>query len=686
MTDPKTPVGWQTHDGIAVITINNPPVNATSQAVRAGLKSAVEEANADPAIRAIVIACAGRTFVAGGDIREFGRPPEPPILFQTCDVIEASGKPVVAAIHGTALGGGFEIALASHGRIAMPDTRFGLPEVKLGLVPGAGGSQRLPRLGGLPLALDLATSGRMIEAREALDRGIIDRLASGDLLGEAIAFARKMAGQPPRRTCEIPVPAFDRPEIDKQVEAIERKARGQQSPGEAARLVLAAPDIDVPEGVAREREAFMRLMETDQCKALRHIFFAEREVAKVPGLEGMEATRVSNIGIAGAGTMGSAIAVAAADAGFAVTVVEQDAAAASQGREKIEAIYARNLKSGRIDQSTMDKRLATIQTGHDFAAFAKCDLVIEAVFDEEDIKRALLERLSRVVGEDAIIATNTSYLDPDGLAVAVSHPERFVGMHFFAPANIMRLMEVVRTATTAPQVLATALAVARKMRKLPVVTGVCEGFIGNRIYTKYRQQCEFIVEEGALPHEVDAAMEGLGLPMGPFRVFDLSGLDIAWAMRKRQAATRNPADRYYHVADRLCEMGRFGQKTGAGYYLYKDGVREIDPAVTEMIKAASREKGIARRTFEAREIRERVIAAMVNEGFKTLADGVALRESDIDLVFVNGYGWPAWLGGPMFQGRLMGLDKVVALVREMEQRDGSAFAVAGGLRAAAETC
>lgn len=685
-TDNANPVITRRDDGaIAILTADNPPVNATSLAVRSGLKAAVETADADNAIGAIVIACAGRTFFAGADVNEFGRPPQKPILFELCNAIEACSKPVVAAFHGTALGGGFEIALASHQRIMKADARAGMPEVLLGLTPGAGGTQRLPRLIGLPAALDLITSGRQIKAQEALKLGSIDAIAESDLLGEAIAMARAAIGKPIRRSGDLDVPAYDAAAVEEQLAAVKKKARGQTSPVEAATLVMNAVKGSTQEGIAAEREAFLRLMDTEQSKALRHIFAAERQALKIDGLDLSSAREVRHIGVVGAGIMGSGISIAMADAGYSVTVVERDEEAASKGRERIGGTYARTVKSGRIAQAVADERLARINVGHDANAFTNCDLVIEAVFDDLQVKQELFERLSGIVRDDCILATNTSYLNPNDIAAHVAHKERVVGMHFFAPANIMKLLEVVRAEHTAPEVLATAIAVGKRLGKQCVVAGVCTGFIGNRIYASYRKQCEFMLEEGATPTEIDAAMESFGLPMGPFRAFDLSGLDISWALRKRQAATRDPAARYCVIPDRLCEAGQFGQKSGAGYYNYASGKPVPDAKAADIIEQAAKEKGLPRKTFSADDIRRRLIAAMANEGGKELEEGVALRESDIDLVFTNGYGWPKWRGGPMFQARVMGLEKIVAEVREMQARDGSEFTLSSWLEAQAQS-
>lgn len=671
---PSPPVVTSRSLGAArIIEIDNPPVNATSHAVRAGIAAALTEAAADDATTAIILACKGRGFVAGADIREFGKSPQSPSLSDVCRQIEASAKPVIAAIHGAALGGGCEIAMSAHARIADAGTQLGLPEVKLGLLPGAGGTQLLPRLVGIERALDIITSGRMVSAAEALDIGLIDAVAEGNLIEAALEMAGRIAGQPPRRTSQRPAPSADADAINARIAEIERKARGQIAPLRAARSVQAAVRLGFTAGIAQEREAFVELMAGEQSAALRHVFFAEREAGRVPGLEDVTPRPVGTVGVAGAGTMGSGIAAALAEAGLRTIVVEQSPEAAEKGRARIVAIHDRALASGRIDAASHGARLALTAVGSDMAAFAPCDLVIEAVFDDLDVKQELFRALSAILRPDAILATNTSYLDPDAIASAASHPERVVGLHFFSPANIMRLVEIVRGSATAPDVLASAFALAKRLRKLAVLAGNCEGFIGNRIFSAYRRQCEYMLEDGALPHEIDAAMEDFGLPMGPFAVFDLAGLDIAWARRKRQAATRDPAERYVGVADTLCELGRFGIKTGAGWYVYEQGKRRPDAGVAVIIEAEARRKGIARRPVPAEEIRSRIIAAMVNEGARILDEGMAQRASDIDLVFINGYGWPAWRGGPMFQADRIGAAAILAEVETMHDRDGAGW-------------
>ena len=635
-------------NGVLVVLIDNPPVNATSANVRGGLFAAIDHAEGNDAVVAVVVTGAGRTFVGGADIREFGQPPREPHLPDVYARIEQSSKPVVAAVNGAALGGGCELALACHGRIAAPTAILGLPEVKLGIVPGAGGTQRLPRLIGTGAAIDLIGSGRTVKASEALTIGLVDQVAGADLLAEAIAFARALVGSPLRRTGDLAVPPQSDAEIDATASKILGKARGQAAPAEVVRLVKAARSLPFAEGLADERATFLRLRDTLEAAALRHVFFAERSAGKVDGLEGITPRKIETVGIVGTGLMGSGIAVSALNAGYRVIGIEQTEEAAARGRERIAGILDKAVQSGRLDASGRDERLERLSVAADAAALADADLVIEAVFDDLDVKVELFRRLDTIVRPDAILATNTSYLDPDVIAAATAHPERIVGLHFFSPANIMRLLEVVNCARTAPEVLATALGFAKRLGKLAVVCGVTEGFIGNRVFSAYRREAEFMVEDGALPHEIDAALESFGFPMGFFAVYDMAGLEIAWARRKRQAATRDPNARYVAIADRLCEAGRFGQKAGRGWYVYPDGKRTIDPDVTALIAAERAAKGIVPRAFTAEEIVARLLKAMADEGETLLSEGIAARASDIDLVMINGYGFPAHKGGPMF--------------------------------------
>jgi 3-hydroxyacyl-CoA dehydrogenase len=643
-------VSGETRNGVLVVTVDNPPVNALSAHVREGLTHALDHA-VGASVAGVVIIGAGRTFIGGADIREFGAPPAGPPLPDVLAHIEGFGKPVVAAIAGAALGGGCEVALACHGRIAGRAASFALPEVKLGIVPGAGGTQRLPRLIGLVAAIDLVGTGRSVKADEAVRLGLVDALAD-DPVAEAVRRARDMAVARPRRTSTLAVPAADAEAVEAAARKVLSKARGQTAPAEAVRLVRLASEVNLEEGLADERATFLRLRDSAESAALRHVFFAERSALKVAKIEGVTPREVRSVGIVGTGLMGAGIAAAALVAGFRVIGIEQAPEAADKGRERIASLLERAEQAGRLDPAARDDCLSRLTVGTDAGLLAPADLVIEAVFDDLAVKTELFRRLDGIVRVDAILATNTSYLDPDEIAAATALPERVVGLHFFSPANVMRLVEVVDCKATAPEVLATAHAFARRLGKLPIVCGVTEGFIGNRIFSAYRREAEFMVEDGAAPEEVDAALEAYGFPMGIFAANDLAGLEIAWARRKRQAATRRPEERYVEIADRLCEAGRLGRKSGRGWYDYSSGQRAVDSQVTAIVEAARAAKGIAARTFTPQEIVSRLLKAMAEEGAALLSEGVAARASDIDLVMINGYGFPAHKGGPMFAAGL----------------------------------
>ncbi|MFK0162084.1 3-hydroxyacyl-CoA dehydrogenase NAD-binding domain-containing protein [Rhizobium sp. NPDC090279] len=640
-------------DDVLVITIDNAPVNALSADVRIGLMAALDHVEHRSAIASIVLTGAGSTFIGGADIKEFGKPPVEPHLPDVITRIESFAKPVAAAINGAALGGGLEVALACHRRHAAPSAKLGLPEVKLGIVPGAGGTQRLPRLIGIAAAIDMIANGRIISTPEALKLGIVDGVSEGAVLTDAIADIKGINASSLRRTGTLSIPSETTETIDKAAADALRKARGQRAPAEAVRLVRLAATAALAEGLAEERRTFMELRDSEEAAALRHVFFAERAAGKIEGLEAVAPRKIETVGIVGTGLMGSGIAVAALNGGYRIIGVEQNAEAAEKGRERIVGILDKALQSGRLDADGREDRLGRLSVTADMQQLAQADIVIEAVFDDLTVKTELFQRLDTIVRADAILATNTSYLDPDVIAAATARPARVVGLHFFSPAHIMRLLEVVNCKETRPDVLASALAFAKRLGKLAIVSGVTEGFIGNRIFSAYRREAEYMVEDGASPQEIDAALEAYGFPMGPFAVFDMAGLEIAWARRKRQAATRDPSERYVVIPDRLCEAGRFGQKTGLGWYAYPDGKRTIDSAVTEIIEAARTEKGIAPRPFSTDEIVFRLLKAMTTEGEALLAEGIAARSSDIDLVMINGYGFPASKGGPMFAaGRL----------------------------------
>jgi 3-hydroxyacyl-CoA dehydrogenase len=664
----------ESRGAVALILIDNPPVNASSRAVRQGLAVAIEAAGKDAAIEAIVIACEGRTFVAGADIREFGKPPLPPGLPDVLAIIEAASKPVVAAVHGTALGGGFELTLACHARVLDAKAIVGLPEVKLGLIPGAGGTQRLPRLIGMRAAIDLAASGRQVKADEALALGIADSIATGDLRESAIALARSLVGRPIRRLSEAATPPFDRAEIDAALAAIAQKSRGQASPLIAARTVLLAAELPFAEGMARERAAFIACLQSDQSKAMRYVFMAEREAPRAPQLDNVAPRKVEKVGIIGAGTMGAGIAVAFADAGYRVIVVETSEAAVQAGRKRIAAPWDRQLKSGRLSASQHEARNASVVVGDDFAALADCCLVVEAAFEEMDVKKDIFGRLGAIARPGAVLATNTSYLDVGAIGEASGRPADVIGLHFFSPANVMRLVEVVEAPASAKDAVATGVAVAKKLGKIAVVCGVCDGFIGNRILAHWRPIVDMMVEDGAAPQGVDGALEEFGFAMGPYAVGDLAGLDIGWARRKRLAPTLNPNARYAStIADELCALGRFGQKTGAGWYSYSGGKKALDPLVEGLIAKVRAQKHREQRVFSNETIQRLVRAAIVNEGAKVLSDGIARRALDIDVVLINGYGYPAWRGGPMFEADAVGLGQILADIEEAQAFAGAGY-------------
>jgi 3-hydroxyacyl-CoA dehydrogenase len=657
------------HGDIGVIIINHPPVNALSAAVRRALVVALQTLADAPSLRAGVIACDGRTFIAGADIREFNNPvPGATTTNEVCAALDASPKPVVAALHGTTLGGGFEVALSCHARVIAPEGSVGLPEVRIGLLPGAGGTQRLPRLAGPLVALDMITSGRHVPAAEALALGLVDDVAT-DLRPAAMLRARALAdaGVWPRLR-DKSVPETDRAAFDAAVVAVARRARGAVAPLKAAEAVSWSLDLPFDEALARETEAFRALRTGAQSKALRHIFAADRAAAKAPTSELPWPLR--RAGVVGGGTMGSGIAIALADSGLAVTLVEVSPEAVAAAEARIRGIYDRQAKSGRLSAEEHAARLGRIRFSTNMEALASSDLVIEAVIENIEAKQMVFRQLSAITRRDAILASNTSYLDINLLADVVDNPERVLGLHFFSPAHVMKLLEIVRPQRLSPSVLATALELAKRIKKQPVVSGICDGFIGNRIFAQWRKQCDFALEDGALPHEVDAALEAYGMAMGPYAVADLAGLDIGWAQRKRTAATRDPAARYVPIADWICELGRFGQKTGAGWYRHEGGKKQIDPLVTELVKRASAARGITRHPVDAERIQARVLATMVNEGAKILGEGVAMRPSDIDVVLVHGYGFPSWRGGPMHQADAIGLAEILATVCQMYAESG----------------
>lgn len=668
------PVRSRFEDDIAVMVIDNPPVNAGSRAVREALLARLGDLVGSAATGVVIIG-AGRTFVAGSDIREFGAPLEEPQLPAVIAAIEALPIPVVAAIHGAALGGGFELALGCDARVASADAVVGLPEVKLGMVPGAGGTQRLVRLVNVAKAIDLVCSGQRVPAPEAMALGLIDALADGDLLAAALAYARSL-GTTKRRLGEAPVLSSSETEIAAAADKAMRRGRQRPNVVEAISLLRDANCAPFATMLARERAAFQQLRSSDEAAALRHLFFAEREAGRVDGLAGVAPLPIHTVGVVGAGTMGAGIAVCLLNAGLTVRLIEQDEAALSRGIERIEQTLAADVASGRCNISQSASRRAALIGSIELADLRDCDLIIEAAFEDLAIKQELFARLDAVARPDAILATNTSYLDIAAIAAATQRPASVIGLHFFSPANVMKLLEVVRTPKTSDQALLTGLKLARQIGKIAVVSALGEGFIGNRIYSAYRRQCEFMVEEGASPQQVDAALEAFGFAMGPFAVSDLSGLDIAWKTRQRLAATRDPRERYVTIPDRLCEAGRLGRKAGAGWYRYDErGQRHVDPAVATLIEANS--AVAVRRAFHAEEIQRRALAAIVNEAKLVLQDGVAQRAGDIDVALIHGYGFPAWEGGPLYWHAKQERQETAKALDEVERATGFGFRRAG---------
>ena len=646
MTNPTT---VETDGDVAIVVIDNPPINAGSLAVRRGVIEAIEEVAARPEIKAAVLIGAGKTFIAGSDLREFGAPIERPSLPEVIAAIEACGKPVVAAIHGAALGGGLELALGCDARIATRDATVGLPEVTLGIIPGAGGTQRLPRLTGIARAIDLVATGERVRSEAAHALGIIDAVVDGDLRTAAVSYARGMNGHK-RRVRDMQVAQEDAAPIESAAAAALKKGKGRPAVRAAIEAVRSSTALPIDQALAAERSAFEQLRTSREALALRHQFFAERDSAKHPELSGVQPRSVKTIAVIGAGTMGSGIAIAALDAEFDVLLLEADKDALARGESRIEEYYAGRVKSGKLPEAKAAQRKSRLTPTVDWERLRSADLIIEAVFEDLGVKKDLFRRVDSFARPGAVLASNTSYLDLDAIADATDRPSDVVGLHFFSPANVMRLVEVVRARSTAPDVLVTALTVAKRLGKLPVLTRNAFGFIGNRIYAAYRRQCEFMLEEGALPEQIDSALEAFGFAMGPFAVADMSGLDIAWRMRKSQAASRDPNARYVDIPDRLCELGRFGRKTGSGYYTYSPDKKSPtpDPFVRQLVEQSSAEKGITRRALTSDEIQRRALLAMVNEAALLLGEGVASRPSDVDVVLVNGYGFPRWEGGPVF--------------------------------------
>ena len=670
-----SPVSSQNHGKVTVITVDNPPVNALSQSVRGGIASALAAAQADAACEAIVIACAGRTFIAGADIREFGKPPLEPYLPDVVRQIDACEKPVIAAIHGTALGGGFEVTLGCHYRIALASAAVGLPEVNLGLLPGASGTQRLPRLIGAQKAMDMMLSGKPVKAPAALESGAIDRVVDENLVDAAVAFASECVDKGPRRTRTLDVPNVDKEIFDATRKKIAPRTRGLISPEKIIRAVELSTEVDFEAGCAAEREFFLECMGSPQSAGLRHAFFAERGVAKVPGIEKDTPKRELNkVAVIGAGTMGAGIAYNCLTCGMEVTLLDNNDEGLQRGEQTIHGLYTGGVERGKITEAAVEEGLTRFSTSQSYDDISDVDIVIEAVFESMAVKKEVFGALDKVLKPGAILASNTSTLSIDEIASATSRPEDVIGLHFFSPAHIMRLLEIVRGENTSNEVIATSLDLARRLRKIGVVVGNCFGFVGNRMLYSYGRENQLLLLEGAAPEYIDKTLYDWGMAMGPNAVGDLAGLDVGFKVR--QERTDLPDDpRFYRVADMLAEMGRYGQKTGKGMYLYEDGSRKPtpDPEVQAMISAEAERLGVEQRDISEQEIIERCIYGLVVEGARILEDEIAIRSGDIDVVWMNGYGFPRHRGGPMHYADSVGLDKVYEKICEFEERFGTMY-------------
>ncbi len=658
---------------ISIITLDSPPVNALSAPVREGLHKGITEAKNDKETEAIVIICKGRTFIAGADISEFGKEPKGPSLYEVQEFIEDSNKPVIAAIHGTALGGGLEVALTCHYRIAVPSARCGLPEVNLGLLPGAGGTQRLPRVVGVEKALQMVTSGQHVPASQCLEMGLVDEIANEDkLLEDSISFAKKIISE--NR------PLVKISEMNEKVDAakgnenlfkdfrasIARRARGFLAPEYNIQCIEAAVNKPFKDGIKVERKLFMELVTGNQSAAQRYAFFAQRQVAKIPDIEpDVEIKPYKSIGVIGAGTMGGGISMNFANVGIPVTIIEQNQERLDKGLSIIRKNYENTANKGRISIEDVEKRTSLIVGSTSIEDLSECDLIIEAVFENMDLKKEIFRTLDKIMKDGAILATNTSALDVNEIAAETKRPEDVIGLHFFSPANVMRLLEIVRGEKTSKSVVATSMQMAKSIGKIAAVVGVCPGFVGNRILAQRQREANKLVLEGAMPWDVDDVLFEFGFPMGPFAMSDLAGLDIGWDKDLSKGDT---------LRDRLCEAGRLGQKTGKGFYIYDENRNKSpDPEVEDLIKEFSDNHQIKRRPIEKEEILERCLYPMINEGFKILEEGMAIRASDIDIVWINGYGWPIYEGGPMFYGNLIGYDKILKWLKDMEVSHGPEF-------------
>jgi 3-hydroxyacyl-CoA dehydrogenase len=666
---------YSVRDGVAVITLNNPPVNGLGSVLRPGIMDGIKKAQADPAVKALVLIGSAKAFSGGADIREFNTPKMgvPPSLPEINDAQDAFPKPMIAAIGGFALGGGLELALGCHYRVALPKSQLGLPEVKLGLLPGSGGTQRLPRLVGATQAVQMMTTGNSVPAEKALGLGLVDEIVAGDLLEGALGFAKKLlaTGKGPRRIRDLTVKVegetkafFERARAE-----VGKASRGFPAPLEIVACVEAAASKPFDEGRKEERQRFQKLVEGNESKALRHMFFSERQTSKIPDVpEDTPVRAIKKAAVIGAGTMGGGITMSLVSAGIPTTLIEMKQDALDRGVATIRKNYAATVAKGRLKQEAMDQCMSLITPALDLAATKDADIVIEAVFERMDVKQDIFRKLDAIAKPGAILASNTSTLDVNAIAAVTKRPQDVIGTHFFSPANVMRLLEVVRGAKTGKDVLATTMKLGKAIRKLPVVSGVCDGFIGNRMIEKYGQQSLFLLDEGCSPEQVDAAAKKWGLAMGPFTMGDMAGLDIGWEIRKRRYAER-PNFVYSKVGDRICEAGRYGQKTAKGWYRYEAGNRTPipDPEAAAIIAAYRKEIGVAPRQIGDEEIIERLIYALVNEAAYILEEGIALRASDIDMVYLTGYGFPMYRGGPMFYADTVGLPKVLAAIEKFQK-------------------
>ena len=661
------------NDNVAILTLNSPPVNALSANVREGLDKGIKEAIANSNVDAIVLICDGRTFIAGADISEFGKEPKGPSLFEVQEELENSTKPIIAAIHGTALGGGLEVALTCHYRLAVPSAKCGLPEVSLGLLPGAGGTQRLPRLVGVEQALKMVTSGIHLSADKCLKSGLIDKLATENhLLEDSISFAKEIVSEnkPLKKVRDIDEKVTAARGNDQLFNdfrnSISRKTRGFLAPEYNIQCIEAAVNKPFDEGIKVERDLFLKLVTGNQSAAQRYFFFSQRQVAKIPDIpKETEKLPIKDVGIIGAGTMGGGIAMNFANAGIPVTIIEQSQEILDKGIGIIRKNYENTASKGRISIDDVEKRMSLINGDVSINSLAEKDLIIEAVFENMDLKKEIFSKLNNVAKKGAILATNTSGLDINEIASTTDSPENVIGLHFFSPANVMKLLEIVRGEKTSNEVIATSMTMAKSIGKVAALVGVCPGFVGNRILAQRQREANKLILEGALPWDIDDALFEFGFPMGPFAMSDLAGLDIGWNKENSRGET---------IREKLCENDRFGQKSGKGFYIYDENRKKSpDPEVEELIISFAQEKQIKRRSISKEEIIERCLYPMINEGFKILEEGMAIRASDIDIIWINGYGWPVYEGGPMFYGNLIGFEKILEWLKKMEEEYGNDF-------------